>query len=388
MWVMNTILRKTIWMAVAVASATLWGHRTADACPFCNAVSQTIRQEMEAMDAAVIAESIAGPVVDVQSGEVPMRVTDVLKGQSLVEAGQEFPIIYYGDVSTRRSFLLLGVDPPELLWSCMPLTDAAVAYVKRIPKLGDDPLRRLEFYYDYLQSDDSMLSRDAYDEFAVAPYKVIKELAPQIAKSDLVEWLSEPELMTDRKRLYLTLLGVVGDESDLPMLEQMLRSTTKSSRGGLDALIACYLTLAGEEGLPLVEELFLANTKSSYTDTYAAVMAIRFHGTEGDVIAQSALSSSLHHLLERPELADLVIPDLARWNDWSVVDQVTELFVESDANNNWIRVPVINYLRACPLPKAEAALERLTELDPEAVRRANTFYAVPVPTRDVPADAS
>ena len=42
-------------------------------------------------------------------------------------------------------------------------------------------------------------------------------------------------------------------------------------------------------------------------------MAIRFHGTEGDVIPRSALVESLHHVLDRKDLADLVIPDLARW---------------------------------------------------------------------------
>ena len=48
-----------------------------------------------------------------------------------------------------------------------------------------------------------------------------------------------------------------------------LRSTQKSTRGGLDALVACYLTLAGEKGLKLVDELFLANNQAPYADTYA-----------------------------------------------------------------------------------------------------------------------
>ena len=48
--------------------------------------------------------------------------------------------------------------------------------------------------------------------------------------------------------LYLTMLGVCGDEKNLPFLEKMLRSTQKSTRGGLDALIACYLTLGRRKG--------------------------------------------------------------------------------------------------------------------------------------------
>ena len=55
------------------------------------------------------------------------------------------------------------------------------------------------------------------------------------------------------------------------------------------------------------------------------------------------------------------------------------MFIKADAENNWIRVPVVNYLRACPLPEAEKALEKLKEVDPESVRRANTFFSIPVP---------
>ena len=204
----------------------------------------------------------------------------------------------------------------------------------------------------------------------------------------LIEWIRDPEMSTDRKRLYLTMLGVCGDEKDLPLLEEMLRSTQKSTRGGLDALIACYLTLAGERGLPLINELFLANKKSPYADTYAAIMAIRFHGTEGNVIPRSALVESLHHVLERKDLADLVIPDLARWSDWSQIDRLTKLFINADADNNWVRVPVVNYLRACPLPEAKEALKKLEEIDPESVRRANTFFSIPVPAKDTGSDTS
>jgi hypothetical protein len=254
--------------------------------------------------------------------------------------------------------------------------------------LSKDPVERLKFYYPYLQDDDPMLSRDSYDEFAITPYDEIKKLKPELNHDELVQWLEDPELPTDRKRLYLTLLGVVGDKSDLPRLEQMLRSTQKSTQGGLDATIGCYLTLAGEEGLPLINELFMSNPKAPYADTYAAIMAIRFHGTEGDVIARSALTESLHPVLDRPDLADLVIPDLARWKDWSLIDRMVKLFTESDPENNWVRVPVVNYLRACPLPEAEAALEKLKEIDPESVRRANTFFSIPVPARDVQPEES
>jgi hypothetical protein len=382
-------------MMVAVFAAAALSSSPSQACPFCNAVSQTLRQEMEAMDAVVIGQSIESDAVrDKASGDVRMRVLHMLKGGddrkegALVKNGDEVTAVYYGEVAEGRTFMLSGVDPPNLLWSCLPLSEKAETYVKKIPTLSQDPIERLKFFYPYLQDEDPMLSRDSYDEFAITPYEDIKKLKPDLNHDELVQWLDDPELPTDRKRLYLTLLGVVGDKNDLPRLEQMLRSTQKSTQGGLDATIGCYLTLAGEEGLPLINELFMSNLKAPYADTYAAIMAIRFHGTEGDVIARSALTESLHPVLDRPDLADLVIPDLARWKDWSLVERMVKLFTDSDPENNWVRVPVVNYLRACPLPEAEAALDKLKQIDPESVRRANTFFSIPVPARDVKPEES
>ena len=145
-------------------------------------------------------------------------------------------------------------------------------------------------------------------------------------------------------------------------------------KAGLDAMIACYLTLKGESGVTLVEELFLKNKKSEYADTYAAIMALRFHGTEADIVPKKRLLQALHYMLERPQLADLVIPDLARWEDWSQMDRLVKLFKDADDKTSWVRVPVINYLRACPLPVAKERIKELEKVDPAAVKRANTFF--------------
>ncbi|TWU42703.1 hypothetical protein Poly41_10030 [Novipirellula artificiosorum] len=374
---------RQITAIVLVAFAVVTSPVVTVACPFCSAVGQTLRQEMALMDAVVIATSIEGDSArNLETGEVRMRIERVLKGGDLVKQGQEVNAIYYGEVAVGRRFMLSGVDPPDMQWSCLPLSERAEAYVVKIPTLGEDDSERLKFYYDYLQDDEAMLSRDAYDEFAIAPYASLKALKPQIDHPKLVEWIGNPETSVDRKRLYLTMLGVVGDQQDLPFLEQMLRSSQKSTRSGLDALIGCYLTLAGEKGLADVDELFLENKKASYADTYAAIMAIRFHGTEGDVIPRSALVESLHHVLDRKDLADLVIPDLSRWSDWSQIEKMRELFLQADPDNNWVRVPVVNYLRACPRPEAAKLLEELEKVDPDSIKRANSFFSIPVPAQD------
>ncbi|TWT75306.1 hypothetical protein [Allorhodopirellula solitaria] len=362
----------------------LTGSGIALACPFCSAISQTLRQEMEIMDAVVIASAMQSDATrNADTGEVEMKIETVLKGSSHVEAGQTVTAVYFGDVAKGRRFLLSGADPNDMQWSCLPLTPRAEQYVIRIPDMAKkEGPERLRFYMLYLQDDDSMLARDAYDEFAVSPYADVQAIREDMDHDQLITWIQDESLSPDRKRLYLTMLGVCGTTEDLPMLEEMLKSTQKTARTGMDALIACYLTLAGESGLELINEQFLLNKQASYADTYAAIMAIRFHGTEGGVIARSALVESLHHILDRDDLADLVIPDLARWEDWSQVEKLKDLFLNADPENNWVRVPVVNYLRACPKPEAAEALEELEKADPASVRRANTFFAVPKPAAD------
>src|SRR6185295_6351763 len=56
------------------------------------------------------------------------------------------------------------------------------------------------------------------------------------------------------------------------------------------------------------------------------------------------------------------------------MDRLVKLFKDADEESSWVRVPVINYLRACPLPKAKEQIEELAKIDPDAVKRANTLF--------------
>jgi hypothetical protein len=385
------MVRHALWTTLSIA-VVLAAAATAKSCPFCSAVSQTFSEEIGTMDVAVIATLVKVPPPSDKPGDeiqkATFEVAKVLKGDGLVKVGEKFDTLYFGDGSTGKSFLVMGISPPKIMWSTpLPLTERGIKYLGEILTLPKEGPERLVFFQKYLEDEDEMLARDAYDEFARAPYAQVKALKDQIDLEQVVAWIKNPEIPASRRRLYLVMLGVAGDETNLPMLEEFMKSTDRKSKSGLDALIACYLTLKGETGLPLIEELFLANQKADYADTYAAIMAIRFHGTDGGVIDPKRLVVSLHHMLERPELADLVIPDLAKWEDWAAMDRLVDLYKTADEKNSWVRVPVINYLRACPLPKAKELLKECEKIDPAAVKRANTFFPVsPAAAPAPPAD--
>jgi hypothetical protein len=359
------------------------------ACPFCAAVSQTLRQEIEAMDGAAIGKLVPDDgKTPAEEGIARFQIVEIIKGNELLKIGQVVSAPYFGKSTADSRFLLLGVDPPELMWSSpLPVSERAQKYIREMLALPADMTERLKFFQQYFEDSDSVLARDSYDEFANASYEEVKKLKPFMSREKLLGWISNTELSPDRKRLYLTLLGVCGNKEDTALLEELMRSSDPAKRTGMDAMIGCYLTLKGADGLALVEELFLKNKKCEFADVYAAIMALRFHGTDGGVIDRSRVVESMHYVLDRPELADLVIPDLARWEDWSQIDRLVELFKKSDENTSWVRVPVINYLRSCPLPAAKEKLAELEKIDPVAAKRAATFFPMPNPSTATPGKA-
>ena len=85
-------------------------------------------------------------------------------------------------------------------------------------------------------------------------------------------------------------------------------------------------------------------------------------------------------LLDNPDFADQVIPDLARWEDWSVLDRLVAMYKQGD-EKSYVRQPVVTYLTvASEQPgdvgtRAKAALAELEKLDPEGVKQAQSLMA-------------
>ena len=316
-----------------------------------------------------------------------------MKGKEAVGSLKKLTTVFFGEGKKGEKFLITGVDPKDLFWSTpLKIDPRQHQYLLDLMKLPEDGAARLDFFQPYLEDPDKMLSQDAYDEFARAPYATVKQLKPKMNRDQLLKWINDKQIPASRKRLYFTMLGVCGGKEDLPLLEQRLRSTDPESKSGLDALIACYLTLSGSDGLPLIEELYFKKPKEvttdNYADVYAAIMALRFHGTEGDVLTRPRILQAFSLLFDNMQMADLVIPDFARWEDWSQLDRFTAMYKSDEAKTSYVRTPIIRYALACPLPAAKKALEEYQQLDPGAYKRALTSMPQPPPeTTAAPAKA-
>ncbi len=369
----------------------------ARACPFCSAVSLTFAQEIAQSEAAVIVRLVESPPAAAlgpqAEGPLPkgkFEVVEVIKGGDLVataghtgQSATPIEAIVLEDKPVGTLFLLMAIEPEHLVWSSpIRLSERGVVYVKALGGLPEKGPDRLAFFMGHLEDEDDSLARDAYDEFAVAPYEDLKGLADRMDSGRLLGWIEDPKVQADRRRLYATMLGACGDDADAERIATIIAGKGPAAdqpemRGGLDAMIACYGALKGGQALDLVDDLFLKRAGSEkeipFTETYAAVMALRFLGEESDLVPRERVLASLRLLLDEPKLADLVIADLARWEDWSVIDRLVAIFKDAKADNIFVREPIVNYLRACPLPEAAAAVTEFEKIDPEAVRRAATM---------------
>ena len=382
--------------ACLFAGATL-AAAPARACPFCSAVSLTFAQEIAQSEVAVIAKLVEPPpaaaLAPAATGPLPkgkFEVVEVLKGGDLVAAAghagadaKPIETIMLDEQPVGTTFLLMGVEPPGLVWSSpIRVGERAITYLKQLGDLPEKGPDRLAFFLGHLEDEDETLTRDAYDEFAVAPYEDVKGLEDKMDAARLLSWIEDPKVPANRRRLYATMLGVCGTPAEAERIAAILEGKGVAAeqpevRNGLDALIACHVALQGDKALDLVDRLFLARAGQDkeipFTETYAAVMALRFLGEESDLVPRERVLESLKLLLDEPKLADLVIADLARWQDWSVIDRLVAIFKDAKADNIFVREPIVNYLRACPLPEAAEAVKELEAIDPEAVRRAATL---------------
>ena len=205
------------------------------------------------------------------------------------------------------------------------------------------------------------------------------------------KWITNRDTPATRLGLYGLLLGLSGTAKDAELMKKKIIEETDDFRLGIDGVISGYLLLTGAKGLDVVDNAKLKNKEVPFSETYAAMQALRFIWSYGeDNIDKERLRQSMRILLDRPELADLVIADLARWKDWSVQDRLMNLYGADEYNIPSIKRAVVRYMLVCSkdAPQGDAAetpdyvedakehLETLRDKDPKTVREAERFFFI------------
>lgn len=292
-------------------------------------------------------------------------------------AGQEILVATDLSFDSGQQFLIFGTLEFQLGWqSPVMVTQKAIDYLDRMSLLPADGPKRIETAYRYLENPDTLIADDAYNEFAKASYESVLKIKNHYKRKQLLNWIEDSAVSNSRKRLYFTLLGICGTQEEIPFLKNLILNRKKNSVIGLDAIIACYLTLSGKAGLKLVDQEFLRNSETEYSELFAAIAALRFHASEGKRIPKSDVVRSVRLLLKRPKFADLIIPDLARWEDWESAETMVKLFHQPNGSSKWIRQSIVQFLLACPKEIGESHLTALRKSHPDLVKTAKRLYVL------------
>lgn len=374
------------------------------ACPFCSAPQLTMAEMIDQSDHLLLGEWLQGTRPSSESaGSVEFRIVDVGRSKDdLLKPEQTITLPFYvsGEVSER--FALMGPGTDYLNWQPpTKVTDESWEYVRNCPLPEKDPERRTErlaWFLQYLEHPELLVSNDAYGEFAAAPYRTIRPLKDQMPREDLRKWVADPETPVTRIALYGMMLGLCGTKEDAAIMEQRIMTIDSDFRLGLEGIMSGYLMLTGEDGLQKLEDAKIRQRtytdsngeekKLPFSETYATVNTLRFMKKyEPERIPFERLAASMYLLLERPELSDLVIPDLARWQDWSAQERLMEMFDEEEFQIPSIKRAIVRYMLACekagkkdPDQYAEVAataaenLQILEEKDARIFRDAKRFF--------------
>ncbi len=368
------LLAWAIWIASLGWLAAGETHAGASSnCPFCSAVAATFTENIEASQVVVFARLVQpAPEIEVDEMFLPkaeFEISTIHKGKEFVDIGQRFKALLVGKYDVGQMFLVMGVDPPEIAWSTpLKANQNLMDYIDKLDEIPREGADRLAFFLPYLEHEDAILTYDAYDEFARCKYSDLHDLRDRLDPAVLMKWIADPDVPINRRRLYFTMLGVCGRPEDAEELERLIRSGDREKQAGLDALVASYLTLVGDRGLDVVDECFLKSADADDLQLLSVKAALTFHASEAKILSRERVIQSLRTFLERPAIADAVLPDLSRLEDWDAAERVAKLFDELETN--FQKVMVVQFLQTCPRPEAKTFLQQIEQKAPDVIKKA------------------
>ncbi|WP_010588540.1 hypothetical protein [Schlesneria paludicola] len=407
------VSRLSLWVGgLAVFAVAMLVSQPAISCPFCSAPSLTLSEQVSQADAVVLVSWAGGqPAKISDSGSTDFEIVDVVQqpeGGKLAKGGK-INLIRYRAAKVGDQFMLFGTKVESAIeWSSpLEVSKTAYEYIRSAPKPGGVATERLKYFLKYLETSDKMIADDAFGEFANAAYADVVKLSADLPRDQLRIWINSKDVAPGRLGLYGMMLGLCGNDDDAKLMEARILEPTEDFRLQIDGVMGGYLLLTGDKGLTVLENEKLKNKKAPFSETYAAMQAVRFMWQYGDGrISAERLRESMRILLARQELVDLVIADLSRMKDWSVQDQLMALY-DDEANIPSVKRAIVRYMLSsakdtgekkvdsttsggagaiptadakppAELPahvvKAQKCLEELERKDPKTVNEAKRFF--------------
>ena len=321
------------WLVPAVAAALLAAPATVSACPGCVPQGQTLTSEIASAD-FIIYGALTNPQRDPADPtrgttdltvEMVIKPHDSIKGRKVVTIPRPIPIDPNAKVKYLVFFNFNPLDGKLDAYRGEQFTaDSKLPeYLKgAIDVRTKDVATRLQYFFQYLEDRDPVISTDAYNEFAVVDYPDVKAVAAKLNPATLLTWLRDPNTRPYRYGLYGLMLGHCGKAEDAKALRAVLDDPNRAFSSGLDGLVMGYVLLDPKAGWDYLIGM-VKDPKTEFPVRYAGLKTVRFFWEfRPDVIPRSKALEAMRLLMDQPDLADLPIEDLRKWQVWEVTPTV------------------------------------------------------------------
>jgi hypothetical protein len=345
------------WLGPSVAAMIACSPFAVEACFVCVAdpLETVLVANLETAGQVVIASPVGDPsdavyeVVTVYRGEPQIAVNDRITA-TLPMFSDDAGKVGRGDVLITRA----GEGQDWLIRS--PAEKEHVGFIESVLQLPQadsqdllDQINRALFFASHLHAEDALLARAAAAELTRVPYPVLKKIRSRLDPVAIRKALRDPAY-ADRFALFYTLLGVCGNADDAKNVRNIVENMWKgNSWRNLGGVLTAMLELHGEAAVAVLEEYYLKDPNRTLPEVEQAILALRVHGDTNDRIPRSRVLQSLRLMMEvREPLVFLIVPDLARWEEWAPKKRLQDLAKRRGSDIPELRQQVDQYLVQCP----------------------------------------
>jgi len=277
-------------------------------------------------------------------------------------------------------------------------------YLKNLPPPTTDKhvaIKRLRWFLGYVGDSNATISGDAITEVFDRDLSDIRALHDLLPEAKLRELVFDSSTSANHRGEYAILLAMCGNQKDRQPLRLLAFDHPEDYRRDASGIMVAYLILSDLVGLDEIgERLFKAKTFETpegkttpmpFSETYAAWTAVGVMRDQfPDVIPPDRANQALHLLLNRPELADLAISDLARAKDWTLQDRLMSMYDGEEFDIPSVKRAIVRYFMMCAdqmpndseeakslIETAKRNLKLLEQKDPKTVKNVKRFYVGP-----------
>lgn len=186
--------------------------------------------------------------------------------------------------------------------------------------------KRCEFFVSLFGHENRAIFELAYLEMGRAPYTIIRQMAPLVDRDDLHPMLQRREYYEWRP-LAILLLAQNASDADRQLIEDSFHSCARFSiAANLAAWTTAYIELHGADAIAEIETMYLGDLRRTEEEIRAVVLALSVHGRCGSTAVRDQISTSYAFTLQNhPQIAPLIIENLADWGQWQYRDEVSRV---------------------------------------------------------------